>query len=341
MSSSAVTAAALAQRRRIRGCRLGAVWGATMAAAAAVRWGLAASAWLPGVGSGATTRSADAAAPALTTTSSGYVASQLSSPAGCWSAGAGRAGRWRSGRGLLPSRRGSAAPGGGGVTRGALQPAAAVASAGGPWFSGIFEALSTIFISEMGDKTFFLTMILAMRRGSALALICSQTALWSMTTFSVSIGVALRRLPTRLGDLPLVNVAAALLMVGFGIQSLRERRSQLPDECTGDEKDEAECEIDEQLNKARRTPFLEWFRFSVLIFLAEWGDRSMLTTVTLAATRSPAGVLLGGCMGHSLAAMLAVVSGGILEKYITDRVISLTSGVLFIGFGVTTLLGVY
>merc|ERR1719265_380489 len=161
-----------------------------------------------------------------------------------------------------------------------------------------------------------------------------------MTTLSVSIGVALRRLPV--GDLPLVNVAASLLFVIFGIQSLRERVSSVPEECADDEKNEAECEIDEELNKSKsRKPVVDWIRFTILIFLAEWGDRSMLATIALGAARSPLGVLVGGCMGHSVAAVFAVVSGGFLEQYISDRLISTVSGVLFIAFGITTLLGIY
>lgn len=209
-------------------------------------------------------------------------------------------------------------------------------------FSGVWEALTTILVSEIGDKTFFLTMILAIRKGRWLAMLSSQTALWLMTVFSASIGILLRSLPQRVADEVSIRIAAAALMIIFGIQSFRERESSaISEECKGAQ-DEAECEVDLQLTRSQtRSSTFVWLRFAVLIFLAEWGDRSMLATVTLAATRSPIGVVLGGCLGHFLAASLAVVSSGILQKYVSDRTIKLIGSLLFIGFGVTTLLGIY
>lgn len=208
-------------------------------------------------------------------------------------------------------------------------------------FSGVGQAFSTIFVSEIGDKTFFLSMILAVRRGRFISLLSSLTALWLMVFISVGIGSVLKSLPTKMGDVVLVRAAAAVLMIAFGVQSLRERSEE---NC--EEKDEAECEIDEKLEsrkgrKGKRGFFLDWFEFSVLIFLAEWGDRSMLATVALAASKSPVGVLCGGCLGHAAAATLAVGAGGFIGKYVSDRAMKTIGGGLFIAFGVTTLFGIY
>ena len=43
--------------------------------------------------------------------------------------------------------------------------------------------------------------------------------------------------------------------------------------------------------------FLEAF---VLTFLAEWGDRSQIATITLATHKNPVGVTIGGVIGHSI-----------------------------------------
>eukprot|EP00438_Fugacium_kawagutii_P001362 Skav232154 [mRNA] locus=scaffold1040:345099:348539:- [translate_table: standard] len=79
----------------------------------------------------------------------------------------------------------------------------------------------------------------------------------------------------------------------------------------------------------------------VLIFLAEWGDRSMLATITLATTKSPFGVLVGGCCGHLVAGTLAVLAGHFLEEHVSDRMVKITGGTLFILFGVSTLLNIW
>ncbi|CAL1126335.1 unnamed protein product, partial [Cladocopium goreaui] len=91
--------------------------------------------------------------------------------------------------------------------------------------SGTGEALATVLVSEMGDKTFFLTMILAMRKSRRLALLASQSALWIMMLISTSIGVMLRRLTLTVGDAVIMRVGAAVLMIFFGLQSFWELSS--------------------------------------------------------------------------------------------------------------------
>lgn len=208
--------------------------------------------------------------------------------------------------------------------------------------SGTGEALATVLVSEMGDKTFFLTMILAMRKSRRLALLASQSALWIMMLISTSIGVMLRRLTLTVGDAVIMRVGAAVLMIFFGLQSFWELSSGDSDE-EGDDKGDAHTQIEGVLTKAKKkkkSKFLDIFRFAVLIFLAEWGDRSMLATITLATTKSPFGVLIGGCCGHLVAGTLAVVAGHFLEEHVSDRKVKIMGGTLFILFGFSTLLNI-
>ena len=77
-----------------------------------------------------------------------------------------------------------------------------------------------------------------------------------------------------------------------------------------------------------------------LTFLAEWGDRSQIATIALAAAREPFGVTLGGCIGHACCTAMAVVGGKLLASSISERKVLLAGGVCFVVFAVLALFGI-
>ena len=76
-----------------------------------------------------------------------------------------------------------------------------------------------------------------------------------------------------------------------------------------------------------------------LIFLAEWGDRSMLATIALAAAQGPVGVAAGAAAGHAVATALAVLGGSLVSGWLSEKVIGVTGGVLFLVFAAATWAG--
>ena len=74
-----------------------------------------------------------------------------------------------------------------------------------------------------------------------------------------------------------------------------------------------------------------------LTFLAEWGDRSQIATIGLAAASDVLGVTLGGILGHALCTGAAVVGGKHLATHIDERMVGIFGGVLFLVFGAHSL----
>lgn len=56
-----------------------------------------------------------------------------------------------------------------------------------------------------------------------------------------------------------------------------------------------------------------------MTFLAEWGDRSQLTTIILAARDNVYGVIVGGVIGHAICTGLAVIGGRMIAQRISVR----------------------
>ena len=100
-------------------------------------------------------------------------------------------------------------------------------------------------------------------------------------------------------------------------------------------------EVEEKLGKKQETAtrrflrrfftpvFLEAF---LLTFIAEWGDRSQIATITLAAHDDPFGVTIGAIIGHAVCTGAACVGGEILARRISQRTMATAGGLLFFAF---------
>lgn len=75
----------------------------------------------------------------------------------------------------------------------------------------------------------------------------------------------------------------------------------------------------------------------LMIFFAEWGDRSQVSTILLAGTHPVVSVFLGGCLGYFITSLLAVLSGSWLASKVSPRVITITGGILFLLFAFQTI----
>ncbi len=88
--------------------------------------------------------------------------------------------------------------------------------------SGFLAAFSLIFLSEIGDKTFFIAALLAMKIGKWMSFIGSVSALAVMTVISVGIGAIFSRVPDALrSSIPIGELAGVALLVFFGVKALR------------------------------------------------------------------------------------------------------------------------
>jgi len=79
----------------------------------------------------------------------------------------------------------------------------------------------------------------------------------------------------------------------------------------------------------------------ILTFLAEWGDRSQIATIALAASKDPLGVTFGACIGHFVCTGMAVIGGRILASRISEKSVTLWGGITFLAFGLHPILSEY
>jgi putative Ca2+/H+ antiporter (TMEM165/GDT1 family) len=291
---------------------------------------------------------------------------------------------------------------GDGAAEGEAGGAAHIAAASAELTSSTIRGLLVILVTELGDKTFFIAAILAMRHSRAVVYAGAMLALGLMHTLSCLLGIALPSLLPR----KYTHFASAVLFVYFGVRLLKEA-SEVQGDGPSEELQEAEEELcakkgdkstmdtvddddDEHGSgngngsgkdleyagggskggdKSPRSDkggdkgaaggggaagtmsslrhslsflisqllvgenFKVFTQAFTLTFLAEWGDRSQIATIGLAASRNVWGILLGGLVGHAFCTGLAVVGGKLLAAKISPRTVGYAGGGLFLIFG--------
>lgn len=201
-----------------------------------------------------------------------------------------------------------------------------------------FASLSMIIVSEIGDETFIIAALMAMRHPKSIVLSGALTALVVMTVLSTGLGRIVPNLISRKHT----NSAATVLYAFFGLRLLYIAWRS---DAKSSQKKEIE-EVEEKLEAGQvKTSFRRFFaRFCtpiflesfVLTFLAEWGDRSQIATIALATHKNAIGVAFGATLGHTICTSLAVVGGSMLASKISQRTVATVGGLLFLGFSLSS-----
>lgn len=244
-------------------------------------------------------------------------------------------------------------------------------------------SLTMILFSEIGDKTFLIAALMAMKHDRLLVFSAAFSALIAMTILSAVLGHALPALiPKRF-----TNFLASGLFLVFGTRMLREGLAMSPDEGVTAEMQEVEHELEEKEHLARqqgrrrssispytlemglgrtrstrksrsgsrlpsppRSPSTSpdrspspprstlkgalgglnnllslllspaWVQTFVMTFLGEWGDRSQIATIAMAAGQDYWWVTGGAVSGHAVCTGVAVIGGRAIAGKVSLRV---------------------
>jgi Ca2+/H+ antiporter, TMEM165/GDT1 family len=180
-------------------------------------------------------------------------------------------------------------------------------------------AFGVVFVAELGDKSQLLALTFSTRYRALATLIGVTIAAAVMLGAAVLIGTVLRvSLPTRA-----ISVVAGVLFIGFGIWTLRG------------EEEESEEELEAEASRTVSRSAVVTIAVSFLI--AEFGDKTMLATATLATKNDPLGTWLGATAGMVAADAIAIAVGKQLGERLPERAIRIGAGVVFIGIGLLVL----
>jgi len=178
----------------------------------------------------------------------------------------------------------------------------------GQWLSAAGTTFLLVAFAEIGDKSQLVCMTLAARHRGLPVVIGATAAFAILNLLAVLFGAAVAAwLPEWL-----VTLAVAVLFAAFGISALRY---------TGDDEDD---EVDEKPGHGVvATTFL-------LIFLAEFGDKTQIAVAGLGSTSEPSAVWAGATVALAVTSILGVLAGRKLLNRLPLKWIHRISGVFFL-----------
>jgi putative Ca2+/H+ antiporter (TMEM165/GDT1 family) len=178
-------------------------------------------------------------------------------------------------------------------------------------------ALALIAPAELPDKTFVATLVLATRFRPLVVWLSVSAAFAVQTTIAVAAGQVLSLLPRT----PVLLVTAALFATG-SVLMLRGAGAVDPREEEVAERDAVESVVRSGHRRAFSVSFL-------VLFAAEWGDLSQLTTAGLSARYdAPVEVWLGAWLALTAVAGVAALAGRWLVARVPFSTVRRISGVL-------------
>ena len=244
-------------------------------------------------------------------------------------------------------------------------------------------SLTMIIFSEIGDKTFLIAALMAMKHPRLIVFSAAFTALIAMTILSAVLGHAV---PTLIPK-KYTSLLAALLFLVFGAKMLKEGYTIPRDQGVNEEMKEVELELEEKEELARKmgrrrssiSPYIlesgrmntrktrsstrlpappdsppsspdgsrspspsrssalmsvfagvnnlfslllspAWVQTFVMTFLGEWGDRSQIATIAMAAGQDYWWVTGGAVSGHAICTAIAVIGGRAIAGRVSLRI---------------------
>ncbi|CAG9310447.1 unnamed protein product [Blepharisma stoltei] len=194
----------------------------------------------------------------------------------------------------------------------------------------ILSSFLAIFLSEIGDRTFFILIVLSMTYSPSAVLVGNQVIMTVMIIISAYIGYAAQLL---IDQIYITIISSALFFIFAGLSFYEAFKKD-------DDSDSDSEDLHENLISSPNW-FKTFWKTIVLAFFAEWGDISQLSIITISAVTDPIFTIIGAFFGIGLCSVCSVLIGKLTNKYMPEKYMKILAGIVFMIFGGLTILSIF
>ena len=215
------------------------------------------------------------------------------------------------------------------------------------FWQGFYGGLSLVFIAGFGDKTYFLNMIYVSMNpfweAFAVSLIVSEF----MNIVSICLGAILPYFINRDTLDWLAIIIFSIFGISLIIQGIQLKSKKFLQQINNNEEkkeNENENENDENKNVKIKNIYFEeeleddlsvfnsWWKYCIAFIIGELGDKSQIATIVITSKYNLSGIFCGTSLAQFLLVTTAVLIGKSISGLLTNKQISILSGIVFLIF---------
>ena len=213
------------------------------------------------------------------------------------------------------------------------------------FYPSLIQSFLVIFLSEIADRTFILVLIYSLKMHWLPLIITSMLAMSFMNLLAIVAGYTVILLIPR----SLIDWIGFGCFLAFGIFSVYEGitmesktiHEEYQEEMTEQGKNYQLANDEENNNNEANKEKSMWALCAELfgfLCLSELGDKSEISTVTIAAVYNLYAVLIGTMVAYFACILIATFLGLVIGKFLTEKRMTIIGGILFICFAIQILI---
>ena len=213
------------------------------------------------------------------------------------------------------------------------------------FYPSLIQSFLVIFLSEIADRTFILVLIYSLKMHWLPLIITSMLAMAFMNLLAIVAGYTVILLIPR----SLIDWIGFACFLAFGIFSVYEGitmesktiHEEYQEEMTEQGKNYQLANDEENNNNEANKEKSMWALCAELfgfLCLSELGDKSEISTVTIAAVYNLYAVLIGTMVAYFACILIATFLGLVIGKFLTEKRMTIIGGILFICFAIQILI---
>jgi putative Ca2+/H+ antiporter (TMEM165/GDT1 family) len=219
-------------------------------------------------------------------------------------------------------------------------------------FVKIMESISTIFLSGLFDRSFFITTLLALKYSKFIVILSATLALSTVGVISVLLGITINKYI----DMMWIDFFSIFLFLLFGIKMIADgfKLNESDEIMNMEEGQHLNMNEEEKINVNIKsqgvatepnsiktneilTTIQNFVNIYIFVFASEIGDRSQISTIYLTSNFDKTTVIISVVVAQFLITLLAVFGGIFIAQKISTKNLTIIAGATFVFFGIIAL----